>query len=169
METACADGHSRLSLSAHTFTFIKGKGVCVRDVCAIYDNNISPSLLMIIIKIIILYFIHIRHTDAFPPTGTLLVLVNDCMMASGVSYSPIYKHDDQLFLILQFLHRSTQQHDLLSSSSTHRHVTSLPRISHSQHLRISITCFNASNVCESLYRNTNLLWNKLQMQLAIHS
>ena len=56
METACADGHSRLSLSAHTFTFI-GKGVCVRDVCAIYDNNISPILfdLMIIIKIIILY------------------------------------------------------------------------------------------------------------------
>ena len=43
------------------------------DVCAIYDNNISPSLLMIIIKIIILYFIQIRHTDAFPPTGTLLV------------------------------------------------------------------------------------------------
>ena len=55
----------------------KGKGVCVRDVCAIYDNNISPSLLMIIIKIIILYFIQIRHTDAFPPTGTLLVQLID--------------------------------------------------------------------------------------------
>ena len=53
----------------------KGKGVCVRDVCAIYDNNISPSLLMIIIKIIILYFIQIRQTGAFPPTGTLLVLI----------------------------------------------------------------------------------------------
>ena len=53
----------------------KGKGVCVRDVCAIYDNNISPSLLMIIIKIIILYFIKIRHTDDFPPTGTLLVII----------------------------------------------------------------------------------------------
>ena len=53
----------------------KGKGVCVRDVCAIYDNNIAPSLLMIIIKIIILYFIQIRHTDDFPPTGTLLVVV----------------------------------------------------------------------------------------------
>ena len=53
----------------------KGKGVCVRDVCAIYDSNISPSLLMIIIKIIILYFIQIRHTDAFPPTGTLLVII----------------------------------------------------------------------------------------------
>ena len=54
----------------------KGKGVCVRDVCAIYDNNISPSLLMIMIKIIILYSIQIRHTDDFPPTGTLLVIIN---------------------------------------------------------------------------------------------
>ena len=42
----------------------------VRDVFAIYDNNISPGVLMIIIKIIILYFIQIRHTDDFPPTGT---------------------------------------------------------------------------------------------------
>ena len=42
----------------------------VRDVFAIYDNNISPGLIMIIIKIIILYFIQIRHTDDFPPTGT---------------------------------------------------------------------------------------------------
>ena len=54
----------------------KGKGVCVRDVCAIYDNNISPSLLMIMIKISILYFIQIRHTDDFPPTGTLLVITS---------------------------------------------------------------------------------------------
>ena len=82
METACVDGHSRLSvvvvidpshIRTHLYLYDKGKGVCVRDVCAIYDNNISPSLLMIIIKIIILYFIQIRHTDAFPPTGTLLV------------------------------------------------------------------------------------------------
>ena len=42
----------------------------MRDVFAIYDNNISPGLLMIIITIIILYFIQIRHTDDFPPTGT---------------------------------------------------------------------------------------------------
>ena len=49
--------------------------MCVRDVCAIYDNNISPSLLMIMITIIILYFIQIRHTDDFPPTGTLLVSI----------------------------------------------------------------------------------------------
>ena len=50
------------------------------DVFAIYDNNISPSLLMIIIKSIILYFIQIRHTDDIPPTGRplplLLYLIN---------------------------------------------------------------------------------------------
>ena len=48
----------------------------VRDVFAIYDNNISPGLLMIIIKIIILYFIQIRHTDDFPPTGTPASIFN---------------------------------------------------------------------------------------------
>ena len=39
---------------------------CMHDVFAIYDNNISPRLIMIIIKIIILYFIQIRHTGDFP-------------------------------------------------------------------------------------------------------
>ena len=48
---------------------------CVRDVFAIYDNNISPRLIMIIIKIIILYFTQIRHTDDFPSTGTRLAPV----------------------------------------------------------------------------------------------
>ena len=38
---------------------------CVRDVFTIYDNDILPRLIMIIIKIIILYFIQIRHTDDF--------------------------------------------------------------------------------------------------------
>ena len=42
---------------------------CVRDVFAIYDNNIWPRLIIIIIKNIILYFIQIRHTDDFPSTG----------------------------------------------------------------------------------------------------
>ena len=37
----------------------------VRDVFAIYDNDILPRLIMIIIKIIILYFKHIRDTDDF--------------------------------------------------------------------------------------------------------
>ena len=52
---------------------------CVRDVFAIYDNNIWPRLIlviMIIIKISILYFIQVRHTDDFPSTGTRLVLCN---------------------------------------------------------------------------------------------
>ena len=33
----------------------------VRDVFAIYNNNILPRLIMIIIKIIFLYFIEITH------------------------------------------------------------------------------------------------------------
>ena len=49
---------------------------CMCDVFAIYDNNILPRLIMIIIKVIILYFIQIRHTDDFPSTGTRLVLHN---------------------------------------------------------------------------------------------
>ena len=48
---------------------------CSHDVFAIYDNNISPRLIMIILKIIILYFIQIRHTDDFPSTVTRLVIV----------------------------------------------------------------------------------------------
>ena len=39
---------------------------CVRDVFGIYDNDILPRLIMIIIKIIILYFIQIRHADDSP-------------------------------------------------------------------------------------------------------
>ena len=78
METACVDGHSRISVvilidPGHIRIKVK---VCVQYNIYIYDNNISPSLLMIIINIIILYFIQIRHTDDFPPTGTLLVKDN---------------------------------------------------------------------------------------------
>ena len=43
--------------------------VCVRDVFAIYDNDIWHRPIMIIIKNIILYFIQIRHTDDFPSTS----------------------------------------------------------------------------------------------------
>ena len=53
---------------------------CVRaslcDVFAIYDNNSSPRLIMIIITIILLYFIQIRQTDDFPSTGTRLVRIH---------------------------------------------------------------------------------------------
>ena len=49
---------------------------CLRDVFERYDNNISPRLIMIIFKIIILYFIHIRHAGDFPSTGTRLVQIN---------------------------------------------------------------------------------------------
>ena len=46
-----------------------GVCACVRDVFAIYDDNILSRLIMIIIKVIILYFIQIRHTDDFPLSG----------------------------------------------------------------------------------------------------
>ena len=42
---------------------------CVRDVFAIYYNNTLPRLIMIIIKIIFLYFMEIAHTDDFPLNG----------------------------------------------------------------------------------------------------
>ena len=51
---------------------------CVRDVFAIYDHDILPRLKMVIIKIVILYFIQIRHTDDFPSTGTRLVSIIVC-------------------------------------------------------------------------------------------
>ena len=47
---------------------------CVRDVFAIYDNNCSTRLIMIIIKIIILYIIQISHTDDFSSTGSRPVI-----------------------------------------------------------------------------------------------
>ncbi len=52
--------------------------VCVRarHVFAIYDNNIWPRLIIIIIKTIILYFIQITHTDDFSSTGTRLGQIN---------------------------------------------------------------------------------------------
>ena len=51
--------------------------VCVRTCMrTIYVNNIWPRLKMIIIKIIILYFIQITHTDDFPSTGSRLVYCN---------------------------------------------------------------------------------------------
>ena len=49
---------------------------CLHDVFAIYDDNILPRLIMIIIKIIFRYFIEIGHTDDFPSTGTRLVINN---------------------------------------------------------------------------------------------
>ena len=48
---------------------------CVRDVFAIYNNNILPRLIMIIIKIILLYFIEIAQTDDITSTRTWLVIL----------------------------------------------------------------------------------------------
>ena len=57
-ERVCASVRVRTSVHA-----------CVRDVFAIYDDNILSRLIIIIIKIIILYLIQIRHTDYFPSAG----------------------------------------------------------------------------------------------------
>ena len=42
---------------------------CVMCLQYIHDDNILSRLIMIIIKIIILDFIQIRHTDDFPSAG----------------------------------------------------------------------------------------------------
>ena len=49
---------------------------CVKCLKYIYDidNNILLRLIMIITKIIFLYFIEITHTDDFPSMGTRLVV-----------------------------------------------------------------------------------------------
>ena len=54
-------------------------GVCV-CVCA----HAWPRLIMIIIKIIILYFIQIRHTDDLPSTGNRLVGIIDTIVSSVI-------------------------------------------------------------------------------------
>ena len=53
---------------------------CVRDVFAIYDDNMLSRLIMIIIKITILYFIQIKHTDGFPSAGIPASMYNCCYL-----------------------------------------------------------------------------------------
>ena len=43
---------------------------------------------MIIIKIIILYFIQIRHSDDFPSTGTRLVMYNSTTVRMPIAVNP---------------------------------------------------------------------------------
>ena len=48
---------------------------------------------MIIIKIIILYFIQIRHNDDFPSTGTRLVIYNASFCTvHRVGYEIVFPH-----------------------------------------------------------------------------
>ena len=58
---------------------------CVRDVFAIYDDNNLSRLIMIIIKIIILYFIQIRHTDDFPSAGIPASTCNSACLQGSTS------------------------------------------------------------------------------------
>ena len=71
---SCARVFVRTRVRAHACSCVRAcVRACVLDMFAIYDTNICPRLIMIIIKIIILNFIQIIHTDAFPSTGTRLV------------------------------------------------------------------------------------------------
>ena len=72
-DTANSDGRAWGCASLRVRTSVHA---CVRDVFAIYYYTILPRLIMIIIKIIILYFIRIRHTDDFPSTGIPASVVN---------------------------------------------------------------------------------------------
>ena len=47
---------------------------------------------MIIIKIIILYFIQIRHTDDFPSTGTRLVIITITPNKLNIYSKPLVYH-----------------------------------------------------------------------------
>ena len=76
-----------------------GGGVRVRDVFAIYEYDILPRLIMIIIKIIILYFIQIRHTDDFSQTCARLVIGVNCC---SIIIHEIYKFITQLGFISCF-------------------------------------------------------------------
>ena len=66
---------------------------CVRDVFAIYDDNILSRLIMIIIKIIILYFIQIRHTDDFPSAGIPVSTNNNANACPENEVVPIYLYN----------------------------------------------------------------------------
>ena len=59
---------------------------CVMCLQYLYDHNILPRPKMIIIKIVILYFIQIRHTDDFPSTGTRPVIIKCRHLYEGRQY-----------------------------------------------------------------------------------
>ena len=78
----------RACMCAHVCACVRMRAhACMHDVFAIYDNNICPRLIMIIFKIIILYFIQIRHTDDFPSTGTRLVIIIVDILYLGLASS----------------------------------------------------------------------------------
>ena len=65
----CACACARVRASVHECGVRTPVFACVRDVFAIYDDNILSRLILILIKMIILYVIQIRHTDDFPSAG----------------------------------------------------------------------------------------------------
>ena len=61
-------------LGANEYTNLYGDSgvcVCILSVCVL--AHVCPRVRACVIKIIILHFLQIRHTDDFPSTGTRLV------------------------------------------------------------------------------------------------
>ena len=85
----CACVHARASTCVRECV-----RACMRDVLAIYDNNISPRFIMIIIKIINIYFIQVRHTNDFPSTGTRPTLSEGrrCRLSNNRPSPPLAIH-----------------------------------------------------------------------------
>ena len=67
---------------------------------AALTHNVRGKELMIIIKIIILYFIQIRHTDDFPPTGTPASYFK--ALNTDIVFNVLYIHF--YFYIMYYIH-----------------------------------------------------------------
>ena len=88
---------------------------CVRDVFAIYDDNILSRLIMIIIKIIILYFIQIRHTDDFPSAGIPVSTNNNANACPENEVVPIYlyNHTDGIAIVGGHMYRGCRNPSMM--------------------------------------------------------
>ena len=86
---------------------------CVRDVFAIYDDNILSRLIMIII--IILYFIQIRHTDDFPSAGIPVSTNNNANACPENEVVPIYlyNHTDGIAIVGGHMYRGCRNPSMM--------------------------------------------------------
>ena len=65
---------------------------------------------MIITKIIILYFIQIRHTDDFPSTGTSLVIIKVYNALQDLNYFKLYFRYWAAAICLLLWHKEPTHH-----------------------------------------------------------
>ena len=114
---------------------------CVLDVFAVYDNNILPRLIMIIIKITILYLIQIPHTDDFPSTGTRPVFSNIHRMV----YSNMILYTIYTVVVRGKVAASAMHDDAVYQPTTTTCRCFCPRnISHRSNLEL-----NGTNLCRT--------------------